>query len=546
MITMEHELITQIEKIFVYMQGARIVHKGRIELTPGRHHVKVTKLTKYLDKNSVRVKGTGKGRILNVGVEKHTSQSSKNEKVEDLRKEIKKFQKEMEKTDFLLHTWEENYQNLETFEKEFYYRAPIYLIRDKLDFEKISATNGFIKNQFAEKIKEKQDLLNKKEQLEKDIKRLTRELQYISRNTRLEEFWDIEISIDVLEKGEFAFEIQFQVNAASWEPFYDINLTEEGAELKLMANVYNRTEEDWNEVFLEISSANLRPVHIVEPEPLFIREVQPIGYSSKEDRRERSRSLKKLAAKPPAPRSALRLSGAVPEAEPFLDEMMEEPEPILQESSANFSENLGIQSYEIPDKLNIKADKQPHPVILSTFTLSTTKGYFWSSSAPDLLIIKDTLKNEQRIILPGKAKIYENNEFISETTLPLIAPFEKIDIGTRQSHDLKVTKKLSKRESAKEGILKGKISKSYSYDIQIKIFKPSERILKIMDRMPHSDSEKIKIGKVNFSMEPKKQQLGVLTWEIDLKGLKSQEEKNISYSFEVVWEKDIRLDPPLP
>ncbi|MCF2139940.1 MAG: mucoidy inhibitor MuiA family protein [Candidatus Lokiarchaeota archaeon] len=543
---MEIELNTHIEKVFVYQQGARIVRVGKCNLSKGSHKILLKKMTKFLDKNSVRIKGTGNGKILNIGIEKHTSPISKNEEIANIRQKIKEVKKKHHEIEFLLEFMDESTENLRNFGKEFYSRAPIYLIRDKMDFNKISDTDNFITKEIQQKIKEKQNAEEKKRELTEELNRLQRELQLLSRTSSFEEYWEIIISLDVVKDGEFIFEIQFQVNKASWIPFYDINLLENQAEIKLMANVFNYMEESWENVHLEISSANLRPVKIIEPHPYIIRELKPEPIVKPRPARSGLKYMKKRAMAP--------LPEAAPEEEALgagtdrfaLDMIKEKPAPKLEEVHAEISENLGVQSYLIPEKVSIRSDKQPHPIILSVFSLNTKKGYFWSSAAPDLLVIKDTISNGEQLILPGKAKVYEQNEFISEISLPLIAPFETIDIGTRKSHDLRIDKKLVNRQSAKEGILKGKVAKFYEYEIKIKIFRHRSNILKIMDRIPHSDSEKIKIGKINFSEPPKKQELGVITWEIDMEKLKNQEEKIIKYSFEVTWEKDIKITPPLP
>ena len=64
-----------------------------------------------------------------------------------------------------------------------------------------------------------------------------------------------------------------------------------------------------------------------------------------------------------------------------------------------------------------------------------------------------------------------------------------------------------------------------------------------MDRIPHSTSEKIEVELKEPSHVPKKKELGVLEWEL---GIEPQKKLEIAYSYEVEWEKDIRISPPLP
>ena len=110
----------------------------------------------------------------------------------------------------------------------------------------------------------------------------------------------------------------------------------------------------------------------------------------------------------------------------------------------------------------------PHPISLLTSTLKSTQNFFWSVSTPDMVIINDTLENGDLLLLPGKVKVYFEGEFIGESSFPLIAPQEKIDLGMRRSYDIKVEKKMKARQAAKEGLLKGKISKGYNTTSRLK------------------------------------------------------------------------------
>ena len=72
---------------------------------------------------------------------------------------------------------------------------------------------------------------------------------------------------------------------------------------------------------------------------------------------------------------------------------------------------------------------------------------------------------------------------------------------------------------------------------------PNENELKIMDRIVHSDSEKIKVNITQMSTEPESKNLGILTWKLPLKG---QKEIKLNYSYEVVYEKNMTITPNLP
>jgi len=64
-----------------------------------------------------------------------------------------------------------------------------------------------------------------------------------------------------------------------------------------------------------------------------------------------------------------------------------------------------------------------------------------------------------------------------------------------------------------------------------------------MDRIPHSDSEIIKVEDRKFKPEPTKDELGVLTWEFEIP---AEGETKITYTFQVEYPRGQIIHPPLP
>ena len=62
--------------------------------------------------------------------------------------------------------------------------------------------------------------------------------------------------------------------------------------------------------------------------------------------------------------------------------------------------------------------------------------------------------------------------------------------------------------------------------------------------IPHSVSERIKVKLGEFSDEPASNVMNVLKYVIDMSAVK--EKKSITYDYEVVYEKDVQISPPLP
>lgn len=74
-------------------------------------------------------------------------------------------------------------------------------------------------------------------------------------------------------------------------------------------------------------------------------------------------------------------------------------------------------------------------------------------------------------------------------------------------------------------------------------FGKQEITIKVVDVIPHSNSEKIEVELAPPSLSTKKEELGVLEWETKIE---AGAELKIEYSYEVEWEKDVSIRPPLP
>ena len=179
--------------------------------------------------------------------------------------------------------------------------------------------------------------------------KLQRELNALGRVQRVEQYYDILINLDVKQKSNLTLELQFQVPTAYWVPIYDVNLEEKVTTLTLFANVFNTSQEEWNDVELEISSANLTPVRMIEPTPLVVQAYIPPPKPRPSPMS--SLSLGKRAMKP---------GGGMPEAvlmeaEPMMEYAVAAapPPPPMQQTVAIVENNLGAQSYQIPGKITI-------------------------------------------------------------------------------------------------------------------------------------------------------------------------------------------------
>ncbi|MHA1340561.1 MAG: mucoidy inhibitor MuiA family protein [Promethearchaeota archaeon] len=533
----EQKINMKITKVTVFQQSAQIKMEGQISCEQGINEIFIPDLSKFLQKDSVRVRGRGKGRIENIIVEKSFSEQSKAEKLFNLNKELENLKKKR-----MLVLNELN--NMKYFKKEkeiaydrFVNEYPKYYSLNKIEITNIEHLETYLMQEIRNISAEILAVEIKLKELDKKIEKIQRDINQVSSNfeTTVETYYTIKLVLNAEEKGEFFIEITYMLENAWWEPFYDILIQEDNTiEIDLMANVYNRTLVDWNNVSLEISTATTTPVKIEKPKPFHIDEVKYRPPPSPKY---------KVFAADMSKRKGFKMQEE-PIAAGIEEELFEEEIDELKQISAEISSSFGVQSYSLNAKFDIPSDKNPKPIPLLKQKLNSSKQYFWSVVSPERTLCNNKARNGDILILPGNAKVYVGDEFVGETYLDLIAPHQEFEIGERITYDIKVKKELKAKQKQKEGAFKGKRAMSYKYEIIIENLTGAQEDLILYDRIPHSISEKIKVRITSISDEPATNTMNVMKFIIPLKEVKNK--KVISYEYEVISEKDVEITPPLP
>ncbi len=545
----EFQLLTTIEGCVIYQRGVKVTRAGTVALPVGPHTISI-ELPEQIDADSVRVKGKGDGMILNINVEKNFREETPRENVKALSNELNATKKEIKRLEKQKALLEQKKAQIGVLQDNFYANFPKLLAagESKIErFEEFTAHQSAALNQVAQNIR---DLAKTIDETKIKAEILLRKLQKLGQQKKVTTYHSLKVNFNARKEGEFKISADYQSPAAFWTPLYDTILTEANATIKIMANCTNQTGEDWKDINLDVSTATMTAIRAEKPSPFIVQEYIPVTLAPPKIYAKSGLLGGAGAVNAPAPVADISaaekdmddmLASVAEETEKKEDISPEKPEPAVREQTAQVTDAVGVQTFKLPGKVSIPSDEDPHPVTLATVKLPSKKKLFWSSAKPDLVVAQDALTNGEIVLLAGKVKTYYKDEFIGETTIPLVAPNEEFKIGSRASFDVKVTKKLVDRSKEKK-LVKSKYIQSYNYAIEIKNLGKVEGLLKVYDRIPHSNSEKIKVIPGFPDLAPNKRQMGILKWTIELKGI---ETKKIGYNYNVEWDREIQITPPL-
>ncbi len=503
---------SKIHEVTVFRNGATVTRTTKVNLSKGEQTIIIEGITQYADPQSFRIKGTGPAILRSIDVERHTEIFEPSGQLKELVEKLKRLTKEREHINDELEIHKERVAMLMKtgahFAKEFgkWYSFGESTIQGFHDFDES------IKKRLGEAKQRIREINERLKDIDVEISEIHKNINKIDGGRETITTLNAKIMLDVKQQGEVALMITYQVNRAAWESVYDVNIQDNSTKLKKIAMIYNNSGEDWNDVTFHVSTAFAQPVIIVEPVPLYLEETGLRG--------------------PPS-------VGALPGTSGYLDTITTE-----KELQASVKDQLsGVIIYDIPVPVTVPFDDEGHPVTLTEEEYESKSVYYWNAYAMGSAVVMEEITNDTATLTHGKVRIYSKGDFLGESVISTIAPHEKFRLGARTAYDVKVKREVIEKETDKSGITKGKIKRHYAYMFKIENYAKEDIDIIVVDRIPYSRSERIKVELQEFSDEPTKNELGVLEWRLNIP---ASEKKEVSYRYVVEWEKDVTITPPLP
>ncbi|MFX0045256.1 MAG: mucoidy inhibitor MuiA family protein [Candidatus Hermodarchaeota archaeon] len=532
---MPTEIEAEITNVTVFRDGARVTRSGEYHLAAGEQIVLVKGISQYAHSDSFRVKGRGAAVLKGIDVKSRTEVFEPEGDLASMREELDGLERGRKRITDDIEQQQTRLVHLtsiaEQFSTEFgqWYAAGESSIEnlDKMDKTMVKMLND-VRKKLRELNEKLEEVVIKIQVIHANIDRIQGQRRTIATK-------EVQVTLDVKEDSDVELEVTYQLGRAGWSPTYDLDIGDGTSDLKRIALVHNQTIEDWKDVRLIVSTASARRVEAVKASPFYLDTLSPtVGYGG---------------------RLGVVAKGA-PEAAEYYDEdegldilkeeeqIAYEPEPEIEETYATASETLsGTIIYEVPGKVSIPSGDEPQPITLTEESFDSRRLYYWNAYAMPEVVAQDEITNADSVMLPGTVKVYAAGDFLGETNVGLIAPRETFRLGTRTAYDVKAEKKLAGKDTEKAGLSRGKRRRGYEYRLEIESFSKKPIEMRVIDRIPHSNSEKIQVELKPMRIPMKKSELGVLEWEVTVE---AEKELTIEYAFEVEWEKDVQIQPPLP
>ena len=479
--------------VTVFRDGARITRAGQVSLLAGLAPVLMPHLPVSADPESVRVAVRGNDVAL-LEVEANLRHG-----VDPVRDETARLRSEVER-------WRDAVQALDDedaaeqvrmgFARDLSEAAATAMARavsfGRAGHEDLAQMAGFLSASTAEALRRRREITARRRAGQRELDAAEQRLADAESRTGEVRFVEVAASVEAATETVAEIELSYHVQATSWQPLYDLGLTGGQLTASYLAEITQRTGEDWPAVRLVLSTAR-RGQHQALPElhPWYISRRAPAGGPEGT----------MLTGRP------LRAAAAMAEAPPMTAE--------VAESGAN-------QIYEVARPIAVPADGNPHKTTIARFDLDADVDHIAVPVLVAEAYLRATVTNSSPLLLlPGRARVFRDGQYTGETSLETIAPGEEFELQLGVDDQIRIERKLHRRATSK-AVVGGSRTVDIGYETTVENHRPVTARISVHDHIPVSTDGDIKVRLREATPSPANQtDLGELTWELTLEAGKS-------------------------
>ncbi len=525
------KISSKIDAVTIFARGAEIVRVAPIELSCGDVELIVEDLPVGLVANSLRVEALADGQLelgsvdtrsVHISCEKNRLDDEARQLIE---KRIEKLEDEVQALEGKLHTAQTQKNLMEGLAQ-----MPGSPPETQTDW-------GRILNLVGERLPKTHEMFNhltiERRKLQKKIDDLRNQLACEPENTELQTRVRISARAESALKGQLI--LRYQVREASWEPLYDARLQTEGGsnegpviDLVRRASIYNNTNENWDQVALSLSTTN--PASGTSTPDLLplvldiLPDIEPM-------RIEQSRGL---------------TADDIPLRAASLSPMMAGGSAVVKKAVERESEieTTGFAAcFKVPGRICLQRRGEEKKVRLGSENL---KPRLQVRATPLLdataYLYADFKLEGELALLPGKVALYRDNIYVGDGQLPLVNVGERHELGFGADDQLVVKRVEKKRTKGSHGLIKTENTDEFSFRITIINHHKQTMPVRILERIPVSNHEKLKVERLRDMSAPTIEDVddkrGVLAFEEDVA---AGDEYVIKLHYRLSWPKDERI-----
>lgn len=508
------ECTGKIAAVCVYPDQAQIVRRALVTVSTRETEILFPNLPLSLQPETVRVAGRGTARVRLLGVEVTQVRYAlpPEEALRELGKQIEELEDRNRALGDRVEMLNRSLELLSALGKATADRLPWGIARGTVDPAQVESLLAIFPRAEEETRRQIRELEVQRRELGRELERLRRE-----RDARLKprtpDRYQVSVPIEVEEPGELEVELSYVCREATWKPLYDLRFDESGPSLllSLLAEVSQRTGEDWSEIQLTLSTARPalgRTLPEIQPWYIHLRRPQPVEAAAP----------RMLAMAEELPEAAPQLLG-----ETLLEEARMAEAEIRQEGTAVV--------FLAPGAPSVPADGSTRKVLLGTHSLPVTLDWITAPKQEPYVFRRARAKNTTpSVLLPGNGSVFYGDTFVGTATVAETPVGGEIELSLGVDDRVKVERELVERAVDKSGFVEKLRRVQYSYRIRVQNLRSEPIALTVLDQIPVSRHESLKVKLLRSDPQAQAGPMGELRWEMKAG---PGEKREITFAFQV-------------
>lgn len=473
------QIESRIEKVKVFQNGAQIYRVSELNLIQGEQSIKLTGLSPFINKNTIQAN------LLNVKIIdvdytiNHLETNKDNLKISSLKKSIKNLEIDIQK--------EENLKSSLNLELDLILSNQNLKGQESLDLEDLKEFVTYYKTKIPElkgKISDSNNQVNKFKLVLSKLKEQLKDLE----KTQKEASGEIELKLIANKAQKAKIKLNYHTNKCGWTPLYSLRATDLNSPINFeyAANVFQNTGVDWDNLKITLATGN--PIASGSHSVLSAWVISP---KENEKRKQRYRALSKEVS---STYGWAANGNALPS----------------QVSNLTFSE------FNIVQKYSVLSGEKPVRMLIDQNTLPATYEYYCAPKRSNSVHLLANISGWEKLsLIPGKANIYFDNTYVGNSYINPRTSDDTLEISLGQDQNISVQREKieNKCKTSTLGLSK-KHARAYKINIKNNRLEPIQ--IRIVDQIPISTNDKIKITVEKNEDGKLDVETGILEWEFKI------------------------------
>ncbi|MFC1780744.1 mucoidy inhibitor MuiA family protein [Planctomycetota bacterium] len=548
-----------ITKVNVYRGQALVTRNIEVNLPVETSELIVDNLPTGIIPESLYAVTSGTVKVLSVRYRQQAVREDTREEIRQLEAEIEQVSRQIKHAESEQEHFEQQWQMFVELKDFTIEAAGNDLNRGLLVFEPIESLTGLIEQKGMEYHQHRIELEDEIDQLKEEQELLSRQLQELTAGRSRTERQAV-LFLSETGNERVTIELNYLVDSAGWQQQYNLRADPENSNVLIEYNaVVNQTSgEDWNSVAISLSTAEptmVAAAPILDPmlvslssQPVPQQQSVQIDRGLEQQVLSFQQSRRENARKGIAANEELNFMATTNQSFIFNADQYELQR--FKQQIAEISQTEGISvTYNLPGRLTLPSRSDQQLVSIASITAQADFTLIATPLLTDFVYLQaDLLNDSQTVLLPGQSNMFCADEFVGKANVPLVTIGQTFTAGFGIDSQVQVTHELEDKQTRIQG---GNRIDTYSYRIALSNYKNTLVELRLLDRLPYTENNSIKIEIAETEPELSKDseynnslaKKGILRWDLNLPANTiNQEATVVSYSFTMEYDRNMNLE----